>query len=221
MKSQGTRLYIQDDPGLDAGITATAITKAKPAVITFSSVPAEYEEGRVVLVTGFGWHSIDNKSFQIADVSGNAITLADSDTSDEADDATLGTLAAVDLVEFCMATFGNDEPAGPDIDTTTMCDDERVTESGLPAVSTWTATGFWDSADSSQTRLRDVKRSGETAVFVAQFRDDSGLVFSGNVKNLNVTAGVDQSVNISLGGTISRGVRTLANLPLVHTGAIS
>lgn len=220
MRSQGTRLYVQElEP--DTPVDITAITAAKPTVITFASVPDTFVEGRVVVPEGTGWKSIDGLPFQIADQTGLTITLADSDTSNETDDAELGTVAAVDLLEFCMATFGNDEPAGPDIDTTTMCDEARRTEPGLNAVATWTATGFWDSADSTQTRLRELKRSGENVVFVAQFRDNSGLVFSGNVKNLNVTAGVDQSVNISLGGTVDGTVHLLGNLPLVHSGAVS
>jgi hypothetical protein len=220
MRSQGTRLYVQElEPDTPANITA--ITSAKPTVITFGALPDTFVEGRVVIPDGTGWKSIDGMPFQISDVTGLTITLADSDTSDEADDAVLGTVSAVDLIEFCMATFGNDEPAGPDIDTTTMCDTARRTEAGLNAISTWTATGFWDSADASQTRLRELKRSGDNVVFAAQFRDSSGLVFSGNVKNLNVTAGVDQSVNISLGGTVDGTVHVLGSLPLIHTGAVS
>lgn len=214
ISSQGTRLYVETEAAQVAATIASA-TKAKPATFTFSALPDELTEGRVVRVAGTGWRSVDGKAFQISDITSNTITLADSDTSDEVPAVTLGSITPVELEEFCMATLTLSSPAGTDIDVTTMCETERETVGGLGAISTWNATGFWDGDDTVQTRLRELKRSLDNVVFAAQFRDSTGLVWVGNVNTLDIRAGVDTAVAITVGGTLSGGVYAFgADVPL-------
>ena len=208
IRSEGTKMYVQTaEEG--AAVPMTAITKAAPCVITFSALPDEFVDGRIVVPDGTGFRSIDGKPFQI-DVSGSTITLLDSDTSDEPDEAVLGTVTGVGMTEFCAGTANLTEGAGTDIDMTTMCDDERVTDTGLPAAPTWSATGFHDKDDASQSRMYALKRSKEKVVFAVQYRDNSGYTFLSNVNNYETRTGVDQPVAITAGGTVSKGTRRLS-----------
>lgn len=219
--SQGTRLLIQSGD-LGAGTAVASATKAKPAVITFSALPPEFVAGAIVMPNGTDWKSLDGRPFQIAsiDTTAKTITLADSDSSAEANAINItGTVAAVDMIEACMATLTFTGPAGTDVDLTTMCDHARVTKPGLPGISTWQATGFWDITDQAQRRLRDLFRSREVVAMEAVYPDGSGLAFTASVSSFDVRAGVDQGVAITVGGTLSGAVSFVE--PVAGAGTLS
>lgn len=216
VSSAGTRMFMQSASPLPAGVAFTAATKAAPSVATVEAITG-ISAGKIVVPKGTGWRSLDNKPFQATVVAALAVTLGDSDTAGETLAFVPGTLAPVTLIEFCMATVAVTSPEGAIIDVTTLCDTARETVQGLPAVSTWAATGFWDADDAAQDRLRAVYRSnGEKIVFAIVFNDGSGVTFMGTVGNFGLTAGVDQAVAISVGGTISGTLQMLDDaIPIV------
>jgi hypothetical protein len=201
--STGTKFYVQSG-ALPAGEAITAATKAKPCVLTVAALPTGLVAGELVMVEGSGWKSIDDRPFTASPAVTTSITLAESDTTAEANAAaSTATVVEIPFSEACMATLTFNSPAGNVIDTTTLCDDARVTVSGLPAISTWQATGFWDASDAVQSRLADLYASGEYVAFKVIFADGSGLAFKANVNTFDVRAGVDQAVAITVGGSMS------------------
>ena len=137
-------------------------------------------------------------------------TLYGSDSTKETNVLAAEAVASpVEFSEACMATLTLTNPAGTTIDATTLCDDARVTLSGMPAVSTWQATGFWDADDAVQARLQELYTTGQYVVFKVQFADGSGVTFSGNVTSFDIRAGVDQAVAITVGGNLSGGMSRL------------
>jgi hypothetical protein len=200
--SEGTRLWIQAGD-LAVGEAIASITKDAPAVITLAAPSIMFFAGAIVRPQDTGWRSLNGRAFQVILVDGTDITLGDSDTSDEEDDALAGTLVPIDMIEFCTVSVEIVSPAGTELDTTTICDDARTVKPGLPAISTWQAGGFWDITDTAMRRAQALLRSREVVVFAAQFNDDSGLVFSASVNSFEVRAGVDQAVTINAGGSIS------------------
>jgi hypothetical protein len=219
--SQGTKLYVQATD-LPAGTALVSATKAAPCVVTFAAPPgAGLVVGAIAVPRNTGWKSLDNRPFQIKAVSGNTITLADSDTVAEPNAILLGTIAPVTLTEGCMATVTFATPAGTDIDMTTMCDFARVTAPGLPGLSTWSATGFWDATDAFQARLRELLRSREVVVFECLFPDASGLAYSASANTLTINAGVDAPVAITVGGTMSGAVSFVGGAAVIPTMAMA
>ena len=211
LSSQGTKFFVQSAAGAPTA-AATAASKAAPAEITFAAAPAGIVEGDVVVPNGFGWRSLDGRPFAVGDVSSAdpfTVELVGSDTTGELNAATLGTLSEVTFGESCMATLTFTSPAGTTIDVTTLCDTARETISGLPAVSTWQATGFWDAADPMQKTLRDLYRSGQNVVFKCIFNDGSGLMFKASVNSFDVRVGVDQAIAYTVGGNISGPITDL------------
>jgi hypothetical protein len=201
--STGTKFSVQTGD-LAAGTAITSATRAKPAVVTVAALPVGLVEGEAVSVRGSNWKSVDNRAFTADPVVANAITLNESDSSDEMNAALVGaTIVEISFSESCMATLTFNSPAGNVIDQTTLCDEARVTTSGMPAISTWQATGFWDATDAVQSRLADLYSSGAYVFFRCEFADGSGLMFNANVNSFDVRAGVDQSVAITTGGSMS------------------
>lgn len=213
ISSTGTKFYVQATD-LAAGTTITSATKAKPCVLSMAAVPPEAVVGALVQVIGTGWKSLDNLVFEVEAVTTGTVTLHDSDTSDETTTMLAGaTMAVVPMSEACMATLTFNSPAGNVVDVTTLCDIARETVSGMPAISTWQATGFWDKDDPVQSRLRDLYRSGKRVAFKVVFSDGSGLAFRANVNTFDVRAGVDQSVAITVGGSMSGPTSALGTVP--------
>lgn len=209
LSSQGTKFYI-GTPGAP-GTPVTAITKAAPPVLTWAAIPAGLANGDAVMPQGFTWRSIDNRVFLVANVNtpANTAELEGADTSGELGAATLGTLSEIAWGESCMATITLSSPAGTTIDVTTLCDTARETIDGLPAVSTWQATGFWDASDPMQVTLRALYKSGAKVPIQVIFNDGSGLMFMGSVNQFDITVGVDQAVAYTVGGNISGPITDL------------
>jgi hypothetical protein len=201
--STGTKFSVQSGD-LPVGTAISAGTKAKPSVLTVAAAPAGLVTGEAVVVRASGWKSLDNRPFTADPVAGTSITLKESDTNGEPKGALAGaTVAEIPFSESCMATLVFNSPAGNVIDQTTLCDEARVTTSGMPAIATWQATGFWDATDAVQTRLHELYSSGEYVAFRCEFPDGSGLMFNANVNSFDVRAGVDQAVAIAVGGAMS------------------
>jgi len=201
ISSQGTVIDIQStDPITSKPITAA--TKAKPCVLTVTGSTAAV--GDIVVPKNTGFASLDDRPFAVAATATGSVTLEDSDTTDET--ATLNAAATLDeptMIELCRSTLTLNNPAGATIDVTTLCDQAHKIVSGLPAIATWAANGFYDQNDVALFAARDYYRSGDIVAFRARFADGSGVAWAGNVNVFDITAGINAAVTSNLGGNVS------------------
>src|ERR1700750_3353152 len=187
LSSQGSIIMISDDiDTVSASITAA--TKAKPCVLTTASLAVV---GDIVVPRGTGWNSIEGMPFKVSAVAAGAVTLEDSDTTDEVNalDAA-AALSTPSFLELCRSNFTANNPAGATIDVTTLCDIAHRIVAGLPAIGTWTAAGFYDADDTALARARDYYRSGEDAVIDVRLPDGTGWTFMAIVNTFDVTLGI-------------------------------
>lgn len=203
ISSQGTVIKIETGPDA-APAEITTISTAKPAVITLATAPT-FVVGATVVPKGTGYNSLDDRPFVVKEITSMNVTLEDSDTTkDSATAVNAGaTLNAPVFTELCRSTFVINNPAGATIDVTTLCDDAHRIVSGLPAIGTWQANGFYDYNDAAMWKARDYYRSGEVVNFLVTFRDGSGLTFAGNVNVFDISAGINAAVANNIGGQIS------------------
>src|SRR3569833_1874924 len=83
LSSQGSVIMISDD--IDAASAPiTVATKAKLCVLTVTGTTAV--KGDIVVPRNTGWNSIESMPFKVLDVTADAVTLEDSDTSEEVAD---------------------------------------------------------------------------------------------------------------------------------------
>jgi hypothetical protein len=200
MSSHGSVVMIQSEA---AEVTSTIVsaTKAKPCAITVAATPPAV--GDVIVPEGTGWASIEGRPFKVSALAGMVVTLGDSDTTNEQGAILLGNLEKPALVELCRSTFTVNNPAGATIDVTTLCDNAHQIVAGLPAIGTWQANGFFDSADAAIAVARDYYRSGEIVAFVVTFRDGSGICYMATVNVFDIVLGINAAVANNLGGQIS------------------
>jgi hypothetical protein len=202
---------IQDaSAAVPAGDVISSATAAKPAVLTLTA--ATCVVGDIVVPRATGWPSLDDRPFAVKLVAAEVVTLEDSDTTNEVNPfaASGATLEKPPLIELCRSTFNINNPAGATIDVTTLCDNAHKIVSGLPAVGTWAANGFYDISDKALFSARDYYRSGQIVALKATFRDGSGICFAGNVNLYDITTGINAAVANNLGGLISGLVSAFA-----------
>ena len=203
LSSQGTKFYVEASRGAASIPVTTVPVAAAPVALVWTTPPATIALGDALVPQGFNWKSIDNRVFPAANVGATGVELFGSDALGEIGPATAGTVQEVTFGESCMATVTLSSPAGTIIDVTTLCDSARETIDGMPGISTWQATGFWDADDLMQARMRALYKSGAKAAFQMVFNDGSGMMFMGTVNQFDVTVGIDQAVAFTTGGNIS------------------
>jgi hypothetical protein len=209
--SQGTVIMIDNPAVAPVESTITSATKAKPCVITLTAAETPPVVGDIVVPRNTGWKSLDDRPLKVSAVAAQAVTLEDTDTTDEVsailtDAATppaqIEIPAANGWIELCRSTFNLNAPAGATIDVTTLCDEAHRIVPGLPAIGTWTAAGFYDMADAAMFIARDAYRSGDTRMFDVRFRDGSGVTFMGTVNTFDLTLGINAAVANNIGGNV-------------------
>jgi hypothetical protein len=205
ISSQGTVALLEIAPR-NAGVAATAATAAAPAVITVGSGNmTDFTAGVWVYVEAVGWDSVHGKVFKVKNPSGAAGTfeLAGSDTTGETNWPASAKVYALDFSEVCFNQISRDSPASATVDVTTLCDEARVTVSGMPAPGTITFGGFYDSVDEGYQELRNAYEGGEDRWFVINMRDGSVIAMLININSLGESLGVDQGVSFSSGANVS------------------
>jgi hypothetical protein len=188
-------------------VDIVSATKAKPCVITLDVGAAAPVVGDIVIPRGTTWNSLDAMPFKVSAVTGQAVTLEDSDTTREANvlpvaPAELATLEVPTWIELCRSNFNANNPAGATLDVTTLCDTAHRIVAGLPAIGTWTAAGFYDCSDTAMFRARDAYRSGEDVAIDVRLRDGCGWTFMAIVNTFDLTLGVNAAVANNIGGQI-------------------
>jgi hypothetical protein len=208
ISSQGTIIMI-NDPATAAPISLIAsATKAKPCIVTLATGEDAPVKGDIIIPQDTGWASLDGRPFKVSTVALLAITLEDSDTTAEVAAIRISTddppaaMALPTWLELCRSTFNLNAPAGATIDVTTLCDTAHRIVTGLPAVGTWTANGFYDMNDLAMFAARDAYRDGATVTLDVRFRDGSGVAFNGTVNTFDLTLGVNAAVANNIGGNV-------------------
>src|SRR5262245_25755525 len=207
ISSQGTVIMISDADMDAVSVAITAATKAKPCVLTITTGASDPVVGDIVVPRNTGGLSLEGMPFKVSAVTAGAVTLEDSDTSDEvADINTTGDPAASiskpTFLELCRSNFTANNPAGATIDVTTLCDIAHRIVAGLPAIGTWSAAGFWDCDDTALFRARDYYRSGEDCILDIRLADGCGMTFAAIVNTFDVTLGINAAVANTMGGQI-------------------
>jgi hypothetical protein len=206
LASQGSTIMISDGAAPTSTVV-TAATKAKPCVLTITTGADDPVVGDIVVPRGTGWNSIEGMPWKVSAVAAGAVTLEDTDTTNEVSALAAGaTVEKSTFLELCRSNFTANSPAGATVDVTTLCDLAHRIVPGLPAISTWTAAGFYDCSDTGIARARDAYRTGDKVQIDVRMPDGCGFTFMGIVNTFDVTLGVNAAITNSIGGQVDGGI---------------
>jgi len=197
ISAQKTRMYLENP---DAPAAATGLlkggSKSKPCVVVLDDV-SKLRNGAAILIIGTGWASLDLKTWVVQNIDAEAKTavLANSDTSGETE--SFGANAAWVLhsyIDVCAVSYQINQNAAADIDTTTLCDDEKTSLVGFGDPGTLTFDFFIDPTDPDYQALRDAQKDGKTRMFEIVYRNKAVRTLPVIVQSVNESGGVDQAV---------------------------
>lgn len=140
----GLETYLSKAATVHVTQVISAITKAKPAVVTTTGSAAV--AGDIVKITGSGWSQLDGKYFVVGGtVSATGYSLIGSDTALASGTASATTSGKIfkkaEMVKMCLATIDPATEAAGTTSVGTFCDPSAT----VPAISqagTLTMTGF-------------------------------------------------------------------------------
>lgn len=199
ISSQNTRMYLEDpdSPAVATG-SITNASKSNPCVVILDDVSA-LSNGEPILVVGTGWNSLDNEEWvlQNIDPETKSATLANADTSREtadfnADGSAMWVLHA--FADVCAVSYQLNQNAAADIDTTTMCDDEKTSLVGFTDPGTLTFDFFIDPTDPDYLVLVQAQKEGDVRMFIIVYRNGAVRTVPVIVQQVNESGGVDQAV---------------------------
>jgi hypothetical protein len=139
-------------------VTPTAISAAKPAVVTVANT-AGIVKGSVVRVSGTNFPELDGKTFLVGTVDGaaNTFELMGSDTSGST--AVLGTTPVVNvyttagnMTKFCVSSFSREAGQSDTVSVGTFCD-PSATIAGTSSAGTASFAGYMDPTEEGYLEL--------------------------------------------------------------------
>lgn len=176
--TKGLKIYLSKGSAKPNELTPTAITSAKPAVVTCTATGVK--DGDLVFVNGTGMPSLDNRLFVVSGATGTSITLVGSDSTADTYAAggseTVKHYAMSDMERLCLSsiTVNTDEPGT--ISVATYCDSTAT----LPAPSTSAGSvnlaGFVDITSTDYLELLAAAEDGTERMMMIALPNNGYLV---------------------------------------------
>ena len=152
--AKGLTICFSKGAATPTSVTPTAISKAKPAVVTVASV-STLAAGMIAAPIDTGFPELDGKLFAVGNIdgTGNTFTLLGSDTTNST--ATLGAAPTInvtldaDMVCPCFSEFTINRDPPDSIDAGTFCDPSLQVASAAAAAGTFEFSGNIDVSEPS------------------------------------------------------------------------
>ncbi len=163
--TKGIRVFISKAGIAPTDLVPTAISTAKPAVVSVASVTG-ITAGSLVKIEGTNVAELDNRWFTVGtvDTGANTFTLVGSDTSGHTGAITLGTNSvahvhkAADMLSICLASIDFSSETPQAISVGTFCVPTASLAQASSTAGTITMTGYVDttSADYAELILAEI-----------------------------------------------------------------
>jgi hypothetical protein len=164
--TKGLNVYLARSTATLVTLTTTAISKAKPAVVTVASTTG-VTAGDVVKPENTGFTEIDGKTFTVGTVTSTTLVLTGSDTTGSLN--SLGATPSVkitkksDMVRLCLSELTIDPSSTNQIDAGTFCTDQTIL--GKTTLGGISVSGYLDPSDAGLDELIKADDDGLTRAF--------------------------------------------------------
>jgi hypothetical protein len=181
ISTKGISIHLSKGGVAATELVPTAISSAKPAVVTVASV-ANLAKGDVVKMEGTGFKELDGKTFTIGTIvsAANTFELTGSNTT-----GTTGTLGAtpkahvyriVDSVKLCLASIDFSTSEGSTVSTGTFCDPSASIATPATTAGTMSLTGYVNAADPDYAELLVAEADGATRMLSIELPQNNGYI---------------------------------------------
>jgi hypothetical protein len=162
--------------------TVTSVTKANPAVVTYTG--ADPSNGEYLVMSSQGMHQIDARVFRVANVNAGSNTLELEGENTTAYDTFVSGSFQVITFGTTIATISGLTASGGDfefIDATTIHDAVRKQVPGAASPAVFNMESIWDVADAGLVALKTASDNKAIRAIRYTFSNAQKLLFNGYV----------------------------------------
>ena len=200
--SKGVEIYMGKAEATPLELTPTAISAAKPAVVSLASTTG-ISEGDAVKVSGTGFKELDGKWFTVGTIATDtSIELVGSDTSGST--ATLGSTpvltvyASDDVVKLCLASIAITADSPTSVSTATFCDPTSSIPSAIQSAGSIAITGWIDPTCEDYREILLAEEDAEKRVFYIALPNDMGTIMcEGTMSAITFDVPIDGALGFS------------------------
>ena len=200
--SKGVEIYMGKAEATPLELTPTAISAAKPAVVSLASTTG-ISEGDAVKVSGTGFKELDGKWFTVGTIATDtSIELVGSDTSGST--ATLGATpvltvyASDDVVKLCLASIAITADSPTSVSTATFCDPTSSIPSAIQSAGSIAITGWIDPTCEDYREILLAEEDAEKRVFYIALPNDMGTIMcEGTMSAITFDVPIDGALGFS------------------------
>jgi len=180
--SMWSKVSIAVQSALAAALTITAITKANPAVVTYTG--ADPSNGDFLLLTVQGMFQVDGRIFRVANVNAGANTLElEGEDSTLYDTFSSGSFEVITFGTTLAATLGLASSGGEARmeNITTIHDDRDIEVPGNSSAISYTLDNIWDVADAGLVALKYASDNKLKRAIRITFANAQKVLFTGYI----------------------------------------
>lgn len=187
--TKGVTICMSTGDATPLELTPTAVTKAKPAVVTVADTSALVNADLAKIpIQGTGLESIDDEMFPVNVLDATTFELIGSDTTDDVGNFLAGDPIQVyqqdDMVCPCFSQFEIATETPDTISVATFCDPSASIPAQTTQAGTVAIAGYIDIADPGYEEILQADEDGLTRNFVATLPGNGYLVFPGIISGL-------------------------------------
>lgn len=175
-----SNVKVEMQSALAAAVNITGISKASPAVVTYTG--SALSDGDYVQIFANGMTQVDGRVFRITSPSSGEFSLEGVDSTDF-DTFSSGTFEKITF-GTTMATATGLQASGGDfefIDTTTIHDNIRKQVPGLASPAVYTFENFWDPSDPALIAMKQASDTQSMRAIRFTFASGAKVAFLGYV----------------------------------------
>lgn len=203
--SKGLKICITKGSATGTETTPTAISGAKPAVVTATATGVV--AGDLIYVSGTGMAAIDGKWWVAANASTTSFELSGSDTTGQTFTAS-GTesalhYAAGDMQCLCLSSFSYSADTPQAVSTATYCDPSSSIPGAAASAGTVDFAGFVDIKDADYQELLIAAEDGKTRGIRIMFPNNGYLVSALTIAQMTWDLPLDGAIGYSGSGVLA------------------
>ena len=207
--TKGLAIYLHKGGVAATELVPTAISKAKPAVVTVASA-AGLTKGDVVKLETTGFKELDGKTFVLGnvDTTANTFELLGSDIpagSTEVIGANpkAHVYKAADQIKLCLASIDFSTEAGGSVSVGTFCDPSASIATPATSAGTVTMTGYIDKADLGYDELLKAVEDGAARMLEIVLPQSQGYIVAPvTLSSIGWTTPLEGAIGFTASGTL-------------------
>lgn len=190
-----SKVAVAVQSALATAIVITAITKANPAVVSYTGT--DPVNGDFIVISAQGMFQVDDRVFRVANVNAAANTLELAGVDSTLFDTFTAGSAQVVTFGTSITTATTISPSGGEfdfIDTSTIHSNVRTQMPGDASPATYTMDHIWDVADAGLVALKNASDNQAKRAFKYTFASGQIMVFYGYVGTTLLPGGTSRQL---------------------------